>query len=239
MSTSDDNKYKSYEVLEHIKQTPSEYYFIYVTIIIFSIYICGKININAYFIIVCVAGILYLVDLNRYNKKETSEEIIRDKLNSIDPHPNNFWNHPDLIDLFYNINEYNDRNEKVFGNVINHVDGFLEIYNNITQISTVNCGKEYDIAFDRYRDALNSLNSIIYSLDANHVENYKLNKAIEALKKFLENYLKEIEIICKKVNCKTKLDYTKKLIGSGPLSYNYFELPLKEKQGSNYFYDLY
>ncbi len=237
---SQDNKYKNYDLLEHIKHVPTQYYFKYIGIAVIMIYICNELGINIYFFLVILALFFYMYDLNRYNKKETNEEIIRNKLDMIRPTPKNFYNHPELIDLFYNIHEYIDKNESVYEDVINNVDGFLDKYNNMKEISTDNCSKEYDIAYERFRAALNDLQAMIYSIDANKLENVKHFKAVSRLKEILEKMLEEMRIICKKDILQNGWNYTKGIIYHGQLPSNSFkESVVDGNEDGGYAYYLY
>lgn len=196
--------------------------FIYIIIIIISITIINYYNISfkgiiGLFIGLIIAYIFYnkkILELSAYNNN------LKLKLELIKPSPKLFNKYPDLINLFFNIREFYDYNNKAMENCIENVDSILQLYSDIN-IGIKYCDKNVDVIKILKNNALNNLHSIIFSLENNKILEKKLKKALNELHIILNYFEDNVIDICNKKIDKYGYTYDKKYIyKNGPKAYN-------------------
>lgn len=159
-----------------------------------------------------------------YNKKILESSAYNNdlqlKLELIKPSPKLFNNYPELINLFFNIREFYDYNNKAITSCIENVDSLLQIYSDIN-VGLKYCDKNVDVIKMIKTNALNDLHSVIFSLENNKLLEKKLKKALNELHRIL-NYFENnmIDVCNKKIDDSGYTNDKKYLYKNEPKAYN-------------------
>lgn len=193
--------------------------FIYAVAIGITFILTKYLNLNIY-LTLPLAIFLVLLDISKVFVFDTVQsDNILSKLSDISPHPVNFSDYPDLIELFYALRRISQLNFKEYSRVIYNVDAVIALYNNVLTGVTY-CKHNYDVAKDRARDALNAMHGLIYSIETNPYVTQKYHDALKALKKILNAFLTKIRSICKNRRENKGWDHTANIIFPGPEPYS-------------------
>lgn len=216
--------------------------FFYTVIIIFFIFIFMflPIGVNIIFgIILAIAIILYLYgkyqNMNQFNENNINNENMIDnnnnldnifdlnseqeKLNYIIPQPKNFNGNKDLIDFIFSIQDFYLLNPQAYEELINNLDNFLQLRKYIFDEDELS-NYYYQIAESKKDNALNSLQSLIFTMPSNEYFNEKLKKSMDSLNLILNKYMNEIYDKCQDNVLKNGKNIYSKQINTGPKEYN-------------------
>lgn len=196
--------------------------FNYILVIIITITIINYFNLPLKGFIGLFIGIIIVYIY--YNKKilesQTYKNDLDIKLELIKPRPKLFNKYPELINLFFNIREFYNYNNKAITNCIKNVEYILQIYSDI-QNGIKYCDKNVDVVKNLKQNALNDLHSVIFSLENNKILEKKLKKALDELHKILNYFENKMINICNKNIDDYGYTYEKKYINKNePKAYN-------------------
>ena len=171
--------------------------FKYIIIFIISSYMFSKVNIGLNNIIGGTIGMIVIfIMIGKVNSQKNSDNNeLMNKYNSIIPLPKNGSKYPEFIEYFHSIREFYFYNKKEFTSMVKNIDLLLKIYEDV-KIGVRYCKYHYDIALEKRKNALNHLHSIIYSLEDDKSLQHKLVESIKYLQILTGKYLNYIENIC-------------------------------------------
>lgn len=183
-----------YDYLEVIE---SKLVFKYIAVLICTLLIAFKMNINLNFIFGISVGIIiifYMNDKNNTEKTSDNKELL-EKIRNICPVPKKLHLYTELVDFVFSIKEFYNYNPLAFQEMLETMESMLDIYENV-KIGVLSCKNNYDIANDMKKKSVNNLHSIIFTLENNRLLTTKLSRAIKRLQKLLTKYTNEIIEIC-------------------------------------------
>lgn len=211
-------------VYNKLVSIPPNDLFKYICVIIFCLLLVRLMNINITIIFGLILGLVIVYLLYDKNELEinTFDDQIKFKLLSIVPKPKNFDNYTKLIQLIYSIRDFYEYNPDIFTNLINSLDSYIRIYEDI-KIGIEYCHLNVDVAKQMAKNALNSLHSFIYTIDNNDILEVKLRNAMVELQKLLTYYTNDMITICNSVIDKNGYNTKNKRIhDKGPKEYNLY-----------------
>ena len=160
-----------------------------------------------------------------HDKTEVSKNIEQkqqeEKLDTIRPVPKEFEGRNDIIDFFFSVQDYYRYNPETYEEVIDNVDAFFKIHN-VLFINTEYPDDYYQIADSKKRNALNSFQSLIYSLPDNEFVLEKFNRAHKRLETILNKYLNEMYDQTRDFLIKNGFNIHRRAINLGPKEYNQY-----------------
>jgi len=191
---------------------------IFLSIIIFLILFiyCRVLNFYNFLLFLILFFIIYY--LSNYYVKST--DFVSHKKEYIIPNINN--DNKDIIDFVFSIQDLYKYNPNAYQECIDNLNSFFEIYE-LTMKKIENKGKYYDLAKTYMRNSVNSLQSIIFNLDANNNLVDKLNRSHLRLQTLLNKYLNDIYHKCKEQIFFNGLDNSIKIPEKGELGYNIYD----------------
>jgi len=204
--------------------------FVYISILLFFIFYFRDVHIGLNVILsIFVASliILYLNDRNN-TSNEVEEKRKETKLNAIRPHPKNIQYDNDLIDFLFSIQDFYQYNPQAYEEMVDNIDHFMEI-RDIIFLDTKFCEQYYQIAVNKKDNAVNALQSIIFTIPPNVEITDKLDRAHERLETLLTNHINELYAECQKDLIVNGLNVHKTIIPTGPKAYNVYSPDVKGK----------
>jgi len=223
-----DNKETFIDLL--FNKTPPEYKIYYAFIMLVCIYFLTKMNIRFDQTVAIITGIIIIYIYSTEHRKSVNIENddLEYKLVHIDPYPKYFHHDADIVDFFYSIKDFEQYNEPSFKSLINTVDNFLMIQNDINT-GVYHCKENIDVAKDLMKKALQLVHSYVYSLPVNHVYNKKVNDSQNRLHMILRRHLDKMIKKCNNdykergINTDSKFIYNKGPKGSNEIDkYEYY-----------------
>lgn len=206
------------------------YLIIFITALLISSYL--EISITTIFLLFVGFLICYYIyskrKLDKINEKEQME--IKKKL--IFPIPEHLgYDHPELTEIMFEVRQYYYINPNGFTNVINNIDKFLELYNQVVNISVPYCKDNIDVAETLSRTILNDFQSIIYKLPTDYNLTMKLRYAMKEIHVVLFQYLERMKEVCKKEMKERPITTETRYIESSvnPKGSNYFDVNNTDK----------
>jgi len=193
--------------------------FYYIFILLISLVIIRYLKFNIYLALIIVFAFIILDSSKKYVYKTVQKDNLRDKLNSIEPHPLYFDDYPDLIELFYGLKRIGELNFQAYSNAIYNTDAVIRLYKDV-QIGVAECKFNYDVALDRTRDALNSLHSLVYSAETDSIVMKKLHLAFKVLRQILDAFLLKMRTTCNSSINKKGWNNQRHIIFPKPEPYN-------------------
>lgn len=131
---------------------------------------------------------IFLLYRNELNTQENEEDLHQLKAKWILPEPKNIQNYADMTDFIFSIQEFYEYNQQAYENLVDAIDTFLEIYENVL-IDNSLAGDSYSLANNQKLLALNELHSIIMTLPSSLLLTNKFNESLHALELLLNKYL--------------------------------------------------
>lgn len=183
-----------YTITESFNKTTT---FLALIIIIFSIFYFKnkRIGLNIFLgLIISIAIISYINERNVVLKEEAQEQQ-NIEYEAIKPTSENIKEHNELIDFFFSIQDFYRYNPPAYEEMIDNVQSFLEVYN-IINIGTKACDDYFKIADSKRMNALNALQSLIYTIPVEKMVIDKFDRAHERLETLLNKYLNEMLDSC-------------------------------------------
>lgn len=237
-------KQEKNDIYNYIKSIGKRDLFLYISIIIFSIYIFKNVNIKIGSMIGLGLALLFVYFVNEKTNFEQKSEIknYEKKLNSIFPKPREISKYPEIIEFIYSIREFYDYNWYAFTKMVKNIESFIQLYQDINN-GLRHCKHNYELANSKKNNALNNLHSIIITLEVsnNRVLSKKMKNALDYLQKLLNKYIQEIIIICKEQNEKKLTNESGIINYDMPIPYKKFQNPFikNNKRFGQFTYKIY
>jgi len=170
--------------------------FIVIIIIGYIVFRNKKIGLNVLLGIVCaIIVILYIYDKNKVLLETVNEEYIK-KLDSIEPTLKTLsTKNRDLIDFLFSIQDFYGYNPQTFEEMIDNINALLKLQEMMNK-SADDCEKRFQIAFDKKNNAINCLNSVIYSIPASGAFTDKLIRSHKRLETLLNKEINKMYDLC-------------------------------------------
>ena len=170
--------------------------FVIIMIIGYLVFRNKKVGLNVILGLVCaIVVILYIYDKNKVLLETVNEEYDK-KLSSIEPTlKTSSKDNRDLIDFLFSIQDFYGYNPQTFEEMIDNINGLLKIEQMIVT-TTDDCEKRYHIAFNKKNNAINCLNSVIYSIPASGDLTDKLVRSHKRLETLLNKKINKLYDLC-------------------------------------------
>lgn len=187
--------------------------FWYTVILIGTIYAFSRIDIKlsvvyGTFIVLIV---LYFLNTEYVNTKNTINDILKIKNDSILPKTERLVNYNDIVNFLFSIQDFYIYNPQAYEDMVQSLDIFFMFYEEVINNNEL-AGEHYDILNDKRRLALNSLQSLIYNFPVHVGYTHKLNKSVDILNAILQTYLNNVRLINDNNIYKNGYNMTTKLI---------------------------
>jgi hypothetical protein len=125
--------------------------------------------------------------------------------------PSHFHKDTDIINLFFNIYSWRERNENNFDLAIKATNNVLSIEAD-SEKPLIRCFDNYDIAYDQAKIAINFVHGFIYSITEPLLVT-KLKKVLKRLQQLLERHLVKIRANCEGIELlKDSIDVNSRFI---------------------------
>jgi len=211
-------------IYDYLSNLDSRYIFLYAVIIIIAIFIALHLPISWKGIIGLIIGLIIAYVIARKNDfiEQSREKQLNSEYNSLKIKPKYKQKYTEYIHFYYSIREIGDYNLDAFKEMIENLDDFMILYDDI-KISMKYCKENYDVALQKRNNALNHLHSIVISLEADENLIDKLNNSITYLHHLTNKYLNDIRNICSTQAQTQGYDASTRFIEKGPYAYNKFE----------------
>ena len=195
------------EIYNYINKLDSKRLFLYITIIIFSLWLFSRLNLQQNILIGMV--VLYFVLGYCYTNDtfDVDSKITSDKNKVITPALKYSNDHKDIVNFLFSIQDFRRYNPVQYDNFILDIDYFFRMYrlyaqsnqNNIyIDRSTDNIYIGYEVMTNLKRRILNDLHSLIFSIPYDRQVIATLNNSIKKIDITLTNYLDQISFIVDK-----------------------------------------
>lgn len=191
--------------------------FWYTVIIIITVFIFSKIEIQPNIIIGIVVSfiIIYLLHTNvtiaENNKKSLSEY----KLNSIYPKTKNISNYDKIINFLFSVQDLYSFNPQSYISMCEHIDYFFELYDQVL-IDNSLADTNYQLMVDHKNIAIKLLQTFLFRIQFNKMYDKKLEKSIITLNTILNDYIENVYNIYKKYIYHNGYSSRLRLIERGP-----------------------
>ena len=140
------------------------------------------------------------------------------KLGHIRPFPMYFHKDPEIIELIYSILHFKTYNEPTFITMVNSIDNFLKIKDDIEK-GVLHVKENMDVAKDFLRKSLESLHSYVYNIPVVKLYDDILQVSLKRLHLLLRRHLDEMHNIGLKQYNSNKINRdTQFLYNEGPNS---------------------
>jgi hypothetical protein len=201
----------------YIDTIPSLNLFGYLIIIIVSILIFTKFNININHLVGLLIGIITVFFLNERDRTLNVDEMtrIQIKLERINVKNGGdtryFYMDANIIELVYNLQEFHQYNPEDFDSMVHAIDNLLKLRLDIER-GMEECSLIYDVAVDEKNKAMNHISAILISIPTSYVLKEKLITAIKILQLYLLRHLEFIKETCNEQVKKNGINVNTKLI---------------------------
>ncbi len=206
----------------------SDALFIYLVIFISALLISSYLEISTTTIFLLFIGFLgcYYIYSKRKLDKINEEDQMDIKKNLIFPVPKRLGHeHPELTEIMFEVRQYYYINPNEFAKITDNIDNFLELYNQVVNISIPYCKENIEVAETLSRTILNDFQAIVYKLPTDYNLTMKWRYAMKEIHVTLYQYLEKMKDACKQENKERPITTETKFIESSvnPKGYNYFD----------------
>jgi len=182
-----------------------------------------SISLTLIFFIIVALVIIYIVYSKHQINQISDEENTKIKTELIIPKPSRLDNYPDLIDFLFSIREFYYINPNAFYDVVQNLDHFIQLYEEIMSDKMLYCTQNLEVAIQFSRNSQNSLQSIIFNLDVDRRITDKYHRALRQFHLITRQYVHRIIEKCNAgFNPDDINNHSKKYIEYGPHEYNYY-----------------
>uniref|UniRef100_A0A6C0LR57 Uncharacterized protein n=1 Tax=viral metagenome TaxID=1070528 RepID=A0A6C0LR57_9ZZZZ len=199
---------------------------IFATIFVICFFFMKMTTISVTFIFFFFLAIFlsYLVYSKRKIIRITLEDEHKIKLGLIIPKPKRIDKYPDLIDFLYSIRDFYYINPTAFFQIIDNIDNFIQLYDEIMYDKVIYCTENIEVALEFIRNAQNHLHSIIYNLDVDTNITKKFHQSLVQLHRITQQYSSRIIRKCNsKFNSKNINNSSGIYEQYGPREFNYYD----------------
>lgn len=198
-------------------------FFIIVIIFLFVSQIVN-ISLSIIFFLVIALIICYII----YSKQQ-SEELSPNtdqlmKLDFIIPQPCHLKNYSDAVNFLYSTKDYYYGNPNAYYAMVSSMDNFFRLYTEIMNNKMIYCTDNLEVAVGFSRDALNNLQSMVYTIYPNKYLGKELQEYESLLYSIFQTYISSMAQKCNKPFLTGDINYYNKFYQiSGPRAYNYYD----------------
>lgn len=205
-----------------LEETDNQTLFIYVVVIVISIFIFKRfdIELNAVFGFMIGVILIYYIFHRRFDEIKDNKETQKQKIETIRPKPKVFQKYTDITDFIFAIQDMYPYNVQSYEDLIDSLDAFFTLYEE-TVLFPEEAGRNHQMAHTMQEQALFNLHGLIFELPDKKEYVEKLNNSIVELERILEKYLEEIRIMNKKHIIENGYNNRTKLILTGPDASNF------------------
>lgn len=209
-------------IYQFINKLNKEVLFLYSFIFIVVLAIFSRVNITLGIILGLVVFLFIILYID--GKSETSlqnEKVQYDKkLENIKPKPKKITNeYKDFIDYFFSIQDFYPYNQQAYENAIDGTDNFIQLYEDI-QVNPNLSNQLFETMYDKKRDILNNIHSIILKLPGQKIIVEKHSNSLKTMDELLTKYLNKVKYLHDKDLYENGYNINYKPINNGPLAFN-------------------
>jgi hypothetical protein len=197
----------------------------YVTIFVICLFFSKILNISLsiIFFLSCAIFFCYLIYKKREIEQITYDKELEIKNKLVVPRPERIDNYPDLINFLYSVKEFYYVNPNEFYGVVNDIDNFIQLYDQIMNNKVLYCTQNLEVAFDFIRGAQNHLHALIYNLDVDKNITKKYHEALRDFHVIVQQYMSRLIRKCNSEFNSKNLDNNSKYFSEyGPRAFNYY-----------------
>lgn len=193
-----------------------------IIVIVVLLFFMGK-NIGLNIILALVIAtiiILYLAEKKEVIKN-TEDEQYKTKVETIKPHAEILQDTPELIDFLFSIQDLYVFNPLAYEEMIDNLLSFKKLETNIYNESKF-ANQYFQILESKAKNALNALQSIIFTLPSDKVYTDKFNRAHKRLETILNRHINQAYDQCTFYFYQNGPNVLTKQINIGPAEYNQY-----------------
>lgn len=185
------------DIFDNLSKIYLDEKFIYIAALLLFLFVATRFDVKLNLVFGFSLGMLFIYFKFKKDVKTVDEarEVLKKRLDQIEPKPKNFANYEDIINFVFSIQDLASFNPKNYGDCIRSIDTFLGIYEDVL-VGVSLCSQNWDVADDKRKAALESLQGLIYSVDSNYALQNKIKDAYEELNRILLAYLRRMAIVC-------------------------------------------
>ncbi len=216
------------DIYNFINNLDQKQIFLFASIFVFTLWIFKNISIKLSVVVGLVIWIGIIIYLNQKKEQDTGDKNNEHniKLQTIKPKPKNFSKYDNVIDFFFSIQDLYVYNPQAYEEMIDNTDEFLSMYEEI-EINPIRSNELFNPMFQRRRNALNALQSLIYKVPSDPNMINKLNDSMKELDDILYIFLDKVNYLHNKHLYENGYTSDHKLIDNGPLAYNNYDTKSK------------
>lgn len=225
-------KYETKNISDFISHTifaniSSKSIFIYTLVVIACLFYFRHIHISPNYIVGIGVSIVIIIILYKYeiDTFQNNEKLHETKTSYIYPSSEKISRYRDLTDLVFSIQDFYEYNPQSFENMLNSLETFLTIYENILDDTSLS-GELYKNADNHKLLTLNYLHSIIIAIPSDKILIEKLNTSMKNMENILNDYLTKIYDIHKQYIDEHGYYNNTKLIELNMYPYNHYDSKL-------------
>lgn len=170
--------------------------FIVIFVILMFVSKFFEIGLSIIFFMIIAAIVSYVVYSRNQIIDISTEEDLKIKLELINPRPTRLDNHPPLIDFLFSIKDFYYINPTAFYNVVQNIDNFIQLYDEIINDQLIYCVQNLQVAIEFSRTAQNNLQSIIYNLDVDKRLTKKFHQSLKEFHLIMRQYISRMIARC-------------------------------------------
>lgn len=170
---------------------------IYLVIIQMFIIVFSRFNFELRHLVGLILGVFIVVLLHEHQRTQYVDEMqfLEIKLESINPTPKYFYLDANIVEIVYDMLEFEQLASKNFKTMVMSIDNILQLHLD-TEKGIPNCGRLYAVAHDNYENAMNAVMSMMISVPTDNIRLKKLKLARENLQVMLLRHLDFIKNRC-------------------------------------------
>ena len=211
-------------IIPVLEQISSRDLAVYSIILLFFIFISRffNLNISTIFFIILALVIIYLMYAKSIIQKVPLSDSLKLKLDLIRPRPKRLHaGYADLINFLHEIRSYYYLNPDDFYSIINNIDNFIQLHEEIMLDKMDYCVQNVEVANQFARLAQNHLQAIIYGLNPSQKRTNRFHVRLREFQQMMNNYIAQIANKCNK-NFVHKNNQSAFYQLEGPKPVNYF-----------------
>jgi hypothetical protein len=224
------------ELYEYIDSWDGQHMFVYVVIFILILWLFSlkKMGINILIAIIVGICVVNYMNFRTIKNSNTLADIQKIKEDIIDPEiTEDTKEHKNIVDFLFSIQDMRIYSPRQFIESVNNINYFYDLYKQ-SFVDKSTCHMNYDLMKQYKRDAVNALQSILFSIpDDNRIRD-KINSAALILNDIMTTHLDEISYLVDEYTYKHGYTVDTKIINYGPMPANEYD-----DLNKNYSYEIY
>lgn len=208
------------DIYEFVNNTTGKSAFIYASVLVIGLGILRNYKVKLNIILGLLVSGIVIIFLYQKNKKEAGNIIKQNNFKRDNIKPKLDKNiSSDIVDYLYSIQDFYLYNPPVYEEIVENMNDFFTIYNNIHKDNSLIDGL-YSIAEMKKDNILNGLHSIIHNMPYSEATVDKYNKSMKQIQDILNKYLTDLVYIHEKKIYNKGLNVNHKIINDHPKPYN-------------------